>query len=1673
MFLYNKKQKQIKTKSKLEMSSSVRLSSTALNFRDTESNSLMKLTATAGTATLWSDATDGRVTLTNLAMPTAASDAATKSYVDSLSAGLAMKGSVAYITHGEIFGGASDYKFNADTQTFTAKGEVAWEALTSDQIDITPDENGDERTIADARAANYFDSHTDFVARNLEYYHETTLGVTGTATENRGARRDWPTRILVNGETNARLNGIYWIKSLGDENTPFELQRTSNFDSLPTELGEIKPGAFCFVADGLAYASKGMVLVQDAEEPVEGGFNCSKTGSDGNLIRFEGFSSKGNLESGKNIVVDGERIATVDDPQFRTAEIGSVTISTNEITSALDQKVVFQSTEVQCTENITSDKKMIGSQGFAAGGTLAAPKFNVTNEGTVDTQALDVRGVAATLHGANLLVKDDDNTTKMDVDAATGNTTVKGTLKVHDDTKLGVKDGTGKPLVDVVPLGFEPDNLPTLRLYGLTQVVKADDTPLFSVAMNSGNLTIAGETEQAGNFYVKQDQEVQASITADKGNMMVKGGITAVNSKFKVGDETDANNIMTVNSNKRVLLNNSTGTNILRAHLGTNPHLSLMADSNFYVNNSTGEEGITTFEVLGATGKTTMKGDLVVGEKFTVTAGEGDVNIDGSATVHANMTVDTGNLTVMNGKLEGAGGKFVVHEAAAAAISTFKGDGFTKWNSGSGTAEGDMVTIEGSTGNVDLNKGAKLVLKNENNEDRVHLEGKTGNVKIFAGMLSVNDNVTMSASDGSTMVGGTLSLKGDMKVTNSGTEMCSIDHASGTVTSSGDLVCTGGASFASTAVTVSATGALKTTSTLEVDDVTTLNNDLTVVKHTLTKSLTVTEDFSAREGKLKVNDTFLGEFTHKNQTLVLKESDQLGACVELCTGDTSEEAATKVAPKITLKKGGVLGVHDADGGVFTQVNGTERSVALGGVNGGMLRMNGGFEGAVQTKAQINMATGGIKTQGGLAVYPGIWKVDGTNGGVDSTFSVASTGNTDIEGTLDVKLATTVTEGDLSVSQGSLIVGSRFESTSSHLGKFKGDLPLEVHSSTGGKNWAVAGDTGSQSLFNGAMLTFHNGSSDSNPSASINGSSGDISTSTTLHAGDGKFSVKTDGNVETEGTLNVHKSSTLQGAVTALDTLSVKEMASEIHKFSVAPGTLGRFVGAHGTEESFKIEQLNSSDVPTTRFSVSSSNGNTVVHGGQIQVKTQQGVSAYVVHPTNGTKLTSTDTTSALVIEKAPNEPVFTVNAASGAITHTGNLTSTGTAIVEGSLEVKGDANRKLKLNKSDSDVALSLGSDTGVAQIGSSTVPKFSVECSSGAVQTCGDIALQDHLGQSANTLATIQASTGNITTLGSYSGTGDIVLKNADDTEDDPARVTLTASSGNITTQGVIDVCSGKYRITTTGTTWQEGNLELGAGNVAKVRMESSNGNITSNGGNLIVKDSGGTIEKFKVDASSGSTVVSGDTTCKANLMVGEGPSGQGPAFKVEPDGDTKLSGGNFSIDDPGGIEKFSVSASNGNVTTKGDLEVTGDIVGSTNANFGQTCQASSFVALSDERLKKDLKVIKGPEALEMVSKLEGHKYHWINKAKYGDGEAVGFIAQKAEKVHPSLVKVDSDDGMYRMNYGIVSALLAPAVTELNKQIQELKAEVASLKAEKAATAAATEAPAEAPAEAPGVVPV
>jgi hypothetical protein len=95
-------------------------------------------------------------------------------------------------------------------------------------------------------------------------------------------------------------------------------------------------------------------------------------------------------------------------------------------------------------------------------------------------------------------------------------------------------------------------------------------------------------------------------------------------------------------------------------------------------------------------------------------------------------------------------------------------------------------------------------------------------------------------------------------------------------------------------------------------------------------------------------------------------------------------------------------------------------------------------------------------------------------------------------------------------------------------------------------------------------------------------------------------------------------------------------------------------------------------------------------------------------------------------------------------------------------------------------------------------------------------------------------------------------------------------------------------------------------------------------------------------------------------------------------------------------------------------------------------------MTATSDIRLKENFESI--PNALELVTQLNGLYYTWKKDAGEDKPRKLGFIAQEVENLIPELVKTDSE-GMKSVDYIGVIPVLVEALKNQQKQIDELKA--------------------------------
>jgi hypothetical protein len=124
------------------------------------------------------------------------------------------------------------------------------------------------------------------------------------------------------------------------------------------------------------------------------------------------------------------------------------------------------------------------------------------------------------------------------------------------------------------------------------------------------------------------------------------------------------------------------------------------------------------------------------------------------------------------------------------------------------------------------------------------------------------------------------------------------------------------------------------------------------------------------------------------------------------------------------------------------------------------------------------------------------------------------------------------------------------------------------------------------------------------------------------------------------------------------------------------------------------------------------------------------------------------------------------------------------------------------------------------------------------------------------------------------------------------------------------------------------------------------------------------------------------------------------------------------------------------------------------TNGNFGigltspsflldvnGTVRATSFVTVSDQRLKRDVRKLETP--LQKILQLSGYYFKYSNeRAKernFPTGESIGFMAQNVREVLPQLVHEDSD-GFLTVDYQSVIPLLVEALKELDNKISKVQ---------------------------------
>ena len=108
-----------------------------------------------------------------------------------------------------------------------------------------------------------------------------------------------------------------------------------------------------------------------------------------------------------------------------------------------------------------------------------------------------------------------------------------------------------------------------------------------------------------------------------------------------------------------------------------------------------------------------------------------------------------------------------------------------------------------------------------------------------------------------------------------------------------------------------------------------------------------------------------------------------------------------------------------------------------------------------------------------------------------------------------------------------------------------------------------------------------------------------------------------------------------------------------------------------------------------------------------------------------------------------------------------------------------------------------------------------------------------------------------------------------------------------------------------------------------------------------------------------------------------------------------------------------------------------------------------TGFTSLSDQRLKKEIKLIENP--LEKIAKISGYTYFWNKdfktERKLDDNKQAGFLAQEILKVLPEAV-IKSEDGLYGLNYNAIMPLLVEGIKVQKTQIEKQEIKISDLEA-------------------------
>jgi fibronectin-binding autotransporter adhesin len=330
-------------------------------------------------------------------------------------------------------------------------------------------------------------------------------------------------------------------------------------------------------------------------------------------------------------------------------------------------------------------------------------------------------------------------------------------------------------------------------------ITNVGDLALDTMSSAGTTITIDLNDKQPGAFqivegfggnntpYVKLDTTDGSELitlsqaTTIVGVLTANGGITADGGVFAVANDTGAV---------------STQSTISAYGTLTLDDVSQTASPNLVVKEHTANA--TTFEVLGASGNTTISGTLNAGAT-TITGATsitGVTSIDGATTISGNFTIDDGALPTNVFTVDSTNGNTTISGTLGAGATSLSGnldlnanniDDVTTLSVGTIQAQSNTITARLTTA-----QGSALLVEDSNNVAYQTFVTSVGTERVaFGKRITAPDASTIGSisfsGDQITSNGGTISLNADALSTTGALTVGSIDVAGGDITNVGDV----------------------------------------------------------------------------------------------------------------------------------------------------------------------------------------------------------------------------------------------------------------------------------------------------------------------------------------------------------------------------------------------------------------------------------------------------------------------------------------------------------------------------------------------------------------------------------------------------------------------------------------------------------------------------------------------------------------------------------------------------------------------------------------------------------------------------------------------------------------------------------------------------------------------